>query len=138
MSPARSAVALFAVAVAGACADDPFSPPEGTERFDPPDAYRAQWAIVEDCSGLRGPFERVRWYRIPTWSFACPEGNGVRECFGLWEEPHNIYLGTFAAGNLNGDYFTVRHEILHDLLGPGQGHPPVFEKCGLIRAFNQP
>jgi hypothetical protein len=31
-----------------------------------------------------------------------------------------------------GRYFTVRHEILHDLLGGGADHPPVFTTCGLL------
>lgn len=30
------------------------------------------------------------------------------------------------------DFFTVQHEILHDLVGQ-PGLPPVFEQCGLLR-----
>ena len=51
---------------------------------------------------------------------------------GMWTSPHRIYLSEFARSDSAGDYFTVRHEILHDLLGAG-GHPPVFRTCNLLR-----
>jgi len=109
---------------------DPFAPPPGTYAFDPPSAYRVAWQQVENCSGLRGDFARVHWFAIPGAFFPCAEGN----CQGIWAPPHRIYLSDFARSDSAGNYFTVRHEILHDLLDGKGGHPPVFRTCGLLRA----
>ena len=104
----------------------PFDVPIGTDRFTPPAAYRTAWQQVEECSGLQGAFERVRWFAVPESVFRCWEGN----CAGFWIEPHDIYLSEFARSDSARGYFTVRHEILHDLIGRS-GHPPVFATCGL-------
>lgn len=103
---------------------DPFAPPVGTERFDPPSPYREYWGAVQDCSGLRGTFERVHWYAVPVAPFPCPTGSG--HCNALWRAPHDIFLERTAP------YIIVGHEILHDLLGRGD-HPAVFRTCGLMR-----
>ena len=108
---------------------DPFAPPIGTHRIDPPPAYRTAWQTVEDCSGLHGDFNRVIWYLIPQPFYRC----GERNCLGTWKPPHNIYLSAIAAVDSGSRYFTVRHEILHDLLGGGSDHPTVFATCGLRR-----
>ncbi len=114
----RRSAFVFALALVSCL--DPFAPPPGTYPFAPPLAYRVAWLQVENCSGLRGDFTRVKWFAIPGLFFRCGEGN----CQGMWTSPHRIYSA--------GDYFTVRHEILHDLLGGG-GHPPVFRTCNLLR-----
>ena len=103
---------------------DPFAPPMGTHRFDPPTLYRDYWRAVEDCSALRGDFERVRWYAVPEAPFPCPVGSGY--CHALWREPHDIFLERTAP------YLIVGHEMLHDLLRRGD-HPDVFRTCGLVR-----
>lgn len=103
---------------------DPFAPPIGTRPFDPPTRYRDYWQAVEDCSGIRSNFERVRWYAVPETPFPCPNGSGY--CFAIWREPHDIFLERTAP------YITVGHEMLHDLLQRGD-HPDVFRTCGLLR-----
>jgi len=113
---------------------DAFAPPVGAYRFDPPLAYRAAWQYVEECSGLRGNLFRVRWYAVPQDTFPCGEG---RTCLGVWNAPHDIYVTEAARDDSAGQYLTVRHEMLHDLLGGGgsngEAHPPVFVECGLMR-----
>jgi hypothetical protein len=61
----RLACLLATIAPVGCTMHSPFSPPEGTQRFEPPPAYRIAWQQVEGCSGLRGNFDRVRWFVIP-------------------------------------------------------------------------
>lgn len=109
------------VAILSTCA---FAP-EGAEKVTPPDVYRDWWAKTEDCSGIRGRFERVDWYQVPGNSFKC--GNGY--CAGHWEEPHSIYM---AAEWANVEW-AVRHEMLHDLIGHS-GHPlHLFkDRCDLL------
>ena len=111
----------------------PLDVPIGTDRFDPPAVYRNAWQEVEQCSALHGEFERVRWFAVPQSSFPCGEGN----CLGFWIEPHDVYLSERARSDSAAQlsrYFTVRHEILHDLVGRS-GHPPVFATCDLLRPY---
>ena len=121
-----AACALFAAA----CAEEAFSPPAGAERFDPPPAYSDFWTEVQNCSQLSGDSSRVNWYIVRgTVTFPCAYG----DCRGLWVAPHDIYLSDGAASDVFFEnFFTVKHEILHDLVGQA-GHPPVFEQCGLLR-----
>ena len=127
-----ASVALLGLAALAGCGD-PFAAPLGTYRFDPPAPYSAAWAAVEECSGIRGDMGRVRWYAVPdVWSFPCADGE---ECSGLWRSPHAILLTEFAQASHGDNYFVVRHEMLHDLVGGGQEHPPVFEQCGLMRRW---
>jgi Zn-dependent peptidase ImmA (M78 family) len=69
----------------------------------------------------------VRWFLAPQPSFNA----AGTDAFGAWEPPHNIYLSQLAVAD-TARYFTVRHEILHDLVGHG-GHPSVFGRCRLLR-----
>ena len=55
-----------------------------------------------------------------------------RLCRGVWVEPHDIYIAEGYLDASGNDYFTVRHEILHDLV-QYPGHPKVFNACGLAR-----
>jgi len=118
------------VVVAAAGCGDGFAPPDGAEHYDPPAVYSILWQETEDCAQLTGTMSRVHWYMIPgTSTLPCDYG----DCRGLWEAPHNIYLSDVAAHDFFGDnFFTVRHEILHDLVGQ-PGHPAVFQQCGLLR-----
>ncbi len=114
--------------VAAACADA-FSPPRGAVQIFPPPAFRVAWQEVEACSGRSGSFDRVRWFLTPGSFMRC----GDLTCAGIWHPPHDIYLTEFAAADSAGRYFTVRHEILHDLLAGGADHPAVFDTCGVRR-----
>lgn len=128
---ARTAAALLGWAALG-CVEG-FAPPAGTYRFEPPDAYRAAWDSVEACSGLTGDMARVHWYAVPQQTFYV----GTTLTYGAWAPPHNIYVAEWAKDASVGFYHTVRHEMLHDLLGgggEGEPHPPVFETCGLMNA----
>jgi hypothetical protein len=107
---------------------EPFA---GTYRFEVPLAYQAAWDSVEACSGLSGDMARVRWYAVPQTTFFV----GKTETFGAWTPPHTIYVAEWAKDDSLGHYLTVRHEMLHDLLGggaEGQAHPPVFRTCHLM------
>lgn len=108
-----------------------FEPPAGTYRFAAPDAYRAAWASVEACSGLTGDMARVQWYAVPQGLFYV----GETPTFGAWTPPHTIYVAESVKDDSLGHYLTVRHEMLHDLLGgggEGVAHPPVFRTCNLM------
>ena len=106
---------------------DPFAPPIGAYRFTPPPVYRTLWDSVEACSSLRGDFALVRWFAVP--GALIPYG-GV-DANGVWKPRHNIYLSEDAAFSSAAGYFTVRHEMLHDLMQGGADHSPVFRRCGL-------
>ena len=123
-------IAPLVIVLAGACTGDAFAPVEGAEPFDPPAVYSNLWTEVEGCSRLIGAMSRVQWYIVPgTTTFPCEYGN----CRGLWVAPHSIYLSDVAAHDFFADdFFTVKHEILHDLVGH-PGHPTVFETCELLR-----
>ena len=118
-----------AVVLSGACGDG-LSAPLGAERFDPPAVYTVLWGEVETCAGVQGSMSVVHWYVVPkTLTFPCEYG----ACRGLWVAPHSIYLSDAAAHDtFFEEFFTVKHEILHDLVG-APGHPPVFQQCGLLR-----
>lgn len=50
--------------------------------------------------------------------------------FGLWSPPHQI----FVVRGFQDNEFTVRHEMLHDLLRGDPDHAsPAWETCGLDR-----
>lgn len=104
---------------------DAFAPEmvPAAERFEPPAQYREWWAQVEVCSGRYSPFSRVRWYRVPgAFTFKV----GGEDYLGFWWPSHDIVL----AGARVNDAFTVRHEMLHDLLRSG-GHPALYfeDRC---------
>ena len=117
------ACVIVTTAFLGGCLD-PFAPPLGTARIEPPGLYGEYWSAVEQCSGLRGEFGRIRWYAVPTAPFTCPTATGF--CYGFWRKPHDIFVERTAP------FLVVGHEMLHDLLQRGD-HPPVFRACGLIR-----
>jgi len=119
------------IAGIGVSCVEPFAPPAGTYPFEAPLAYQAAWDSVEACSGLRGDLARVQWYAVPQTTFYV----GKTETFGAWTPPHTIYVAEWAKDDSLGLYLTVRHEMLHDLLGggsEGEAHPPVFRTCRLM------
>jgi len=118
----------LAAALAALGCLDPSAPPSGTYRFTPPAEYQVLWASVEACSGLRGEFARFHWLLVPGRVIRF----GNENLNGVWKSPHSIYLTETAAVDSAGGYFTVRHEMLHDLIGH-PGHPPVFATCHLLR-----
>ena len=105
----------------------PFEPPSGTYRFVPSARYHDLWARVSDCAGLTGDIRKVEWNVVPGDFFQC----GDQACEGLWVAPHSIFLAESTVNDSLTGYFTVRHEILHELVRKA-GHPSVFVKCGLL------
>lgn len=91
--------------------------------FTPPLKYAVLWRTVEACSGLRGEFRAVRWYR--TVGSTSSGGRG-HVAGSWWPDGNRIYLNEAYL-----DYEEViRHEMLH-ALDRGEGHAPVFlGSCG--------
>lgn len=90
--------------------------------MEPLPPYRTWWSLVEDCSQLTGDFSDVRWYV----SDGVTEG-GKRFSGAFVTDGNRIVL---AAGHET-DGGTVRHEMLHALVGKG-GHPQEYfvDRCG--------
>jgi hypothetical protein len=105
--------------------------PTGALAFSAPAAYRTWWSLVESCSGLTGDFNAVQWYQVPgTTTFVVP-GSGPAN--GVWYSNGNIVV---LAGDSAQSGQTVRHEMLHSLIGPVSGHPAqyFYTKCGGVVA----
>ena len=109
--------------------------PGNAARVVAPPGYAAWWSEDLQCSGLSGDLQKVEWYEVPAESdggFWCEDGPD-HTCAGEWVEPHAIYLAgpsrTYPQGYA-ADEWTVRHEMLHDLVG-APGHPRVFDDCRL-------
>jgi hypothetical protein len=108
------------------------SVPPYAQRFTPDTSYLRLWKETEACSGVRGRFGRVRWYSVPGDTLAIDRPNrGQYKALHQW--PHDIYL----TESVVDDAMTIRHEILHDLLGEfGDGtavdHPRKYfkDRCG--------
>jgi hypothetical protein len=94
------------------------------ERFDALPIYSAWWTETERCSSKSGNLDEIRWYVAESIST-----NGVN-ALGRWSPPHEI---TIALGHEENE-FTVRHEMLHDLIaGEATGHSgPEWQICDLL------
>lgn len=114
------------VLVALASCEAPLAAPAGAYRITPPAGYAAAWDQVQQCSGRRASFDRIRWHAVPDVAIPCPAG----ECSGVWYPPHDIYLAEIHVHDAAGAYFVARHEMLHDLLQVAE-HPGAFCACGL-------
>lgn len=98
--------------------------PSGDAPMQAPAQYRLWFAKTEACSGLKGDFDRIKWYSVTGDSFDCPGG----QCVGRWNSDHRIYISSAYAEN----EMVVRHEMLHDLIGhPGHPEPPFGDPCPL-------
>ena len=106
--------------------------PAGATRYTPPPAYTRWWVQVEACSGLRGPFAAYAWYEVPGGTVPYP---GWPDGVAAYTDPatHRVVI----AAQYRDDGRTVRHEMLHALLGPTgatpeQSHPPAYfqGRCG--------
>lgn len=118
--------ALLLLALFG-CAPALAPLPEAATPFAPPAIYRTWWAEVEACSGLRGDFDAVRWYRVdPPNEVRLRDGTPVR---GLWMSSGNRIV--IRAADLDLPY-VPHHEMLHALLRR-PGHPAEYfvARCDL-------
>jgi hypothetical protein len=92
--------------------------------FDPPRVYRVWWAEVEQCVGLKGDFDQIRWFTAEAMRV---DGENA---FGVWSPPSTIYLERFYTTSAP----AVKHEMLHDLTGGAMPHShPVFATCTTAR-----
>jgi len=120
-------LALASLAL-GACADA-FAPTKavpGAVGIAAPAVYATWWAQVESCSGRTADLRRISWFAVPEvhyFEYRREEYNGY------WWGTHDIVL----AGRHVLNAYTVRHEMLHDLLDVGE-HPAEFfdDRCGAL------
>lgn len=121
------ALALVGSLGSGACRDVAAPLPVSAVRFTPPPVYARWWAITEGCSGRTGDFAAYSWYVVPGHSV--PDGR-VRNVAAYADVVGRRMV--FAA-SWRDDGGTVRHEMLHALLGPAYAsgdlahqHPPAY------------
>ncbi len=111
--------------------------PLGVERYEAPVEYAAIWRGLEQCAGLQGDLERVRFHRARF--IAKPRSDTLYvEIYGLWRpagDSTDIFVTTPAPG-APPSAAVVQHEMLHELLYRGGvtdstgGHPwPPFGTC---------
>ena len=95
--------------------------------------------MVESCSGLSGDLATVRWYVQP--GVDTLQVSGIADAAGVWFSYGNRILLTESSV---ADGPTVRHEMLHALIGSGESdkdsHPKLYfrERCGGIVACDGP
>jgi hypothetical protein len=97
--------------------------PEAAVVFRPPAQYRIWWDILESCSGRRGDFDGITWFKAPYGEI---KSDG-HTAFAAWYENGNRIA-------LSRDMEwpeLVRHEMLHAVLQDGS-HPDAYFKgrCG--------
>jgi hypothetical protein len=101
--------------------------------YAPPPIYQTWWDATCACAGVTGNVNRISWAVMEDerdGGFLCARvGPRVVAypgyCYGMWVEPHLILLSR--AQLLN--EFTVRHEMLHDLLRGAEHGDPRFYTC---------
>lgn len=115
---------LLLVAALFACGDLGFeSRVDDKEEFDPPEVYRTWWGATEACSRHSGSYEAIDWYLA---SGIVGDGLVAR---GRWSPPHEIVI----VRGYEADEKTVRHEMLHDLLGGDPEHTSTeWSVCDLL------
>lgn len=121
---------LVLLSIAAVSCTDPLAPlPRGAVALDPlPSQYVSWWSDVEQCSGLHGDLELVRFFVVPGAS-QIPAPGHQELVQGYWDPRGNeIVIGGFYESSA----LLVRHEMLHALLHGGGDHPPEYfrDKCG--------
>lgn len=110
-------LATFAALILAGC--DLVDPqlPSNALQFSPPTVYSRWWTMVESCSGMSRPMQRVAFYVVPG-AHNLP-GQYGRDVVGYWSKASDRIV---LAGRRQFDGSLVRHEMLHALLQRG-GHP---------------
>ena len=128
---ARAVVAVMGVAVAGC---EVATAPRGVSMSVVPVSFSAWWEEMEQCSGVAADLGRISWYEVPCepgeTGFRC-EAAPDRLCGGQWRPPHVIELAgpnRVLPDGYKADEWTVKHEMLHDLLGRTD-HTNPFKDC---------
>lgn len=102
--------------------------PIPAHRVTPGPEWPGWWAEVAACAGTPPLVGEVRWWAVPGASFevhgrnvlALTQGRDIWIASAYLDEAHPWRA------------FVVQHEMLHVLLAPEPGHPPVFARCGLV------
>jgi hypothetical protein len=91
--------------------------------FTPPAQWRVWWEVLEACSGRRGRFDDVTWFKAPFGEIKY-EG---RVAYAIWYRGGNRIA---LSRDFDSDEL-VRHEMLHAVLQDGS-HPDAYFKnlCG--------
>jgi hypothetical protein len=93
--------------------------PDGATVLTPPAVYARWWAMTEACSGRSGDLNAVTWY-VATGSPSI--SNGSQGDLAGYYSPVSNRIVLSDTADLDGA--TIRHEMLHALLGPSvSGHP---------------
>jgi hypothetical protein len=127
-------VALKAIAAIGAIAvtcaafrtPEPFRPPGslGPVGYSAaPHAFIAQYHAAEKCTGKTGDVTRVKWQIVQGQFFNSPAGEQV---IGYWDDKTRTI--SIASAWVNHPW-VIRHESIHDLLGPGHPSTPFEFPC---------
>ena len=137
-APVRPAAVLAAYALAGllgpgACREVSAPLPPGAVRFPPPASYARWWALTEGCAGRTGDLAAYAWYAVPGTSVPDSRRGDVSAYTDV--TTRRIVIAT----HWRGDGPTVRHEMLHALLGPAYAsggpaaqHPPAYFQGGCV------
>ena len=90
--------------------------------MEPLAIYAQWWVATEACSGRSGEFTDISWYSADAIS------SDESLALGLWRPPHEIVI----VSRYIEDELTVRHEMLHDLIGGDPGHDDAaWDSCDL-------
>lgn len=109
----RIVAAAGLLVLVASCGRDLFAPmPAGAVQISPPPQFAGWYRLAEQCSGGKGDFARVRWYRYFDSEVAGASGR-------TWHREHKIALGRSA---MRAESVTVMHESLHDI-HQVSGHP---------------
>lgn len=125
----RRACLLLSLSCLSAC-EAPTAPlplPDGAREYVAPPVYTRWWAATAACASRSIPTDRIRWYVVPGDSIQVPTGGWAA---GYYDEGSDRIVLASSAQFSGG---TVRHEMLHALLGRGvRGHPPRYfqDRCG--------
>jgi hypothetical protein len=113
-------LSLFLPLLAACGGDVPTAPPSlpfGAVGFTPPAFYQTWWRLTEACSGRTGDMASVSWYIVPGDLF---------ELDGQFVAGYSVarFNRIVLAGDVASDGPSVRHEMLHQLLGADVGGHP--------------
>ena len=94
-----------------------------------PDLFIAQYHAAEKCTGKQGDVTKVKWQIVPGQWFTSPAGEQV---IGFWDKDTRTI--SIAAAWVNHPW-VMRHESIHDLLGPGHAEYPYGMPCRATWGF---
>lgn len=93
--------------------------------YNDPAFLRPLWVQLQQCSGLRGDFDAVRFETTPNLT------TDGRETLGIWLPTGNRIV---VVERLENDPRIWRHEMMHALLHGGSDHPAKYFNgvCGYL------